>query len=115
MTRGVPRTDEERLSQSAVFTLLSHTFRRGVIDCLCDYDETLTLADLADEVVCRCRDEAIEDIDAAEVKRVYMALYHTHIPKLVEYDVVEYDQERDLVAPTERAREITEYLDQMAE
>lgn len=113
MTRGVQRPDQERLSQSAVFMLLSHTFRRSVVDCLCEYGEALTLADLADEVACRCRDEAIEAIDATEVKRIYMALYHTHLPKLVEYDVVEYDQERDLVAPTERAEDIVEYLDQM--
>lgn len=72
--------------------LLSHRFRRVVIDCLCEYDETLTLADLADEVACRCRDETIEDVDAAEVKQTYMALYHTHLPKLIDYGVVEYDK-----------------------
>ena len=95
--------------------LLSHRFRRVAIDCLCEHDETLTLADLADEVACRRRDEAIVDVDAAEVKQTYMALYHTHLPKLIEYGVVEYDQERDLVSPTEGARAVVEYLDRMGE
>lgn len=95
--------------------LLSHRFRRVVVDCLCEHGGTLTLADLADEVACRRREETIEDVGAAEVKQTYMALYHTHLPKLIDYDVVEYDQERDLVAPTEGARAVVEYLDRVAE
>jgi hypothetical protein len=35
---------------------------------------------------------------------MYMSLYHTHIPKLVESDAVEYDQESDSVVLVDAAQ-----------
>jgi hypothetical protein len=58
----------------------------------------MTLPDLADECVMMEHGNALDDIPAETVKQMYMSLYHTHIPKLVEASVVEYDQESDSVA-----------------
>lgn len=61
----------------------------------------MPLADLAEEVA-RMESDAstIADIPAEDVKSVYMALYHTHVPKMADANVVTYDQETDSVRLT---------------
>lgn len=94
------------------FELLSHSKRLGLLECLKAYDETLALADAAEEIASAVEDKPVQDIDAEFVKRIYMALYHSHIPRLEAHDIVHYDQENDLVALTERGHEMAEYLEQ---
>lgn len=53
---------------------------------------------------------ALTEIDPEAVKRIYMDLYHKHIPKLVEHDIVEYDQEHDLIFPTDRTTQLKPLL-----
>ncbi|WP_425607567.1 DUF7344 domain-containing protein [Natrinema zhouii] len=64
----------------------------------------MALADLADEIAAREKETSITDIPAEEVKRIYMPLYHTHIPKLEEADLVHYKQERDTVTLTKHVK-----------
>lgn len=42
---------------------------------------------------------------------MYISLYHKHIPKLADADLVRYDQERDTVTVTERVERIEQYHD----
>ena len=86
------------LSTDDLFGVLSHQRRRCVLRCLGEHQTPLTLADLADEVTAREQEAPLPDVPAEEVKRVYVSLYHTHIPKLADADLVEYTQERDMVA-----------------
>lgn len=76
---------------------------------------TLTLADLADELAEREYGETIDRIPAEDVKALYMSLYHRHVPKLEAADLVEYNQERDLVAPTDRVAALDDTLDDLLE
>lgn len=75
--------------------------RRHALAVLAEHSTPLTLADLADEVAIREHAAPIDEIAAEDVQRVYLDLYHAHVPKLVELDVLEYHQEGDLVTPTE--------------
>lgn len=58
----------------------------------------MALADLADEVAARENGTPITQTSAEEVKRIYISLYHTHVPKLEAADVVRYSQDQDMVA-----------------
>lgn len=98
------------LTPETAFQLLSHPTRLGLLECLSDHDETLALADASEEIACAVEDKPLQAIKADSVKRIYMALYHSHIPKLVDHDIVTYDQEHDLVALTERGHQLAEYL-----
>lgn len=80
----------------AIFDLLSNQRRRYALMCLSEH-QSLTLADLAEQVTSREQETSILEIPEEDVLRVYMSLWHAHIPKLAEADVVVYDQERDLV------------------
>lgn len=105
----------EPLAPETVFELLSHSTRRGLLECLTEHDETLALADVSEEVAAAVEDERVQDIEAEAIKQVYMALYHSHIPKLEHHGIVTYDQEHDLVALTERGHQLAEYLNRFEE
>lgn len=119
-SRMRPMSDETpqqvaALAPETVFQLLSHSTRYGLLECLSDHDETLALADASEEIARAVEDEPVQAIEADTVKRIYMALYHSHIPKLVDHDIVSYDQEHDLVALTERGHQLVEYLTRFEE
>lgn len=84
-------------SADDIFELLAHHRRRYVIECLDRYGSPMSLPDLADECVVMEHEQTLDDIPAEAVKRMYMSLYHCHVPKMVEINAIEYDQARDLV------------------
>lgn len=63
--------------------------------------ETMALADLAECVAETETGTPIRDLSAEQVSQVYFSLYHTHVPKLEEDNLLAYDQENDLVTKTE--------------
>ncbi len=63
------------------FEILASPRRRYILHCLRTHDSPLALADVADEVAVYENESNITDISAEEIKRVYISLYHTHIPK----------------------------------
>lgn len=85
-------------SLDTLFELLSNRRRRYVLSCLNEYENPMALADLADEVAARENGTPITQTSAEEVKRIYISLYHTHVPKLEAADVVRYSQDQDMVA-----------------
>lgn len=93
---------------STIFELFAHHRRRYALRELQQHANPMALADLADEIAIRENETPITEIPAEEVKRIYMSLYHTHIPKLAEADIVHYDQKQDTVMLTERAERITQ-------
>lgn len=97
-----------------IFDLLSSPRRRHVLRCLDEYDDPLALADLADEVAVREYDRPLTETSPEEVKRIYVSLYHTHVPKLEDAGVVEYNQERDLVSLASDRLSLDEYVDALS-
>lgn len=89
-------------STDRIFEILSDAERRHALRCLGTYQNPVALADLADTVARRTHDEPLAEIPPEDVKRVYMRLYHSHVPKLEAADLVEYDQEADSVRTTPR-------------
>ena len=101
----------EELSTSTALSLISHSYRRALLKCLSQHDSALSLADAAEAVVEKNTNRTLQDIPADEVKNVYLSLYHSHVPKLADRDVVQYGQERDLVTLTNRGEELVEAMD----
>ena len=77
--------------------IYSHRHRRYVIECLDTYDDPLTMADLADEVAIRDHGTPLQNIPEDATNEIHIALYHWHIPKLIDAQLVDYDRQRDLV------------------
>ncbi|THE66291.1 hypothetical protein D8Y22_03190 [Salinadaptatus halalkaliphilus] len=79
--------------------LLANSRRRRLLEVIRTYNESLTLADAAEEVAVRETGRPVPELSAELVANVYISLYHDHLPRLVDADLLEYEQERDLVAP----------------
>lgn len=78
-------TDSNRID--VILMVLSHPVRRDVIQCLSEFEgETLTLDELAKELMARRDQPGYED-----ERRVKIRLRHIHVPKLAECRIVEYD------------------------
>lgn len=106
MTENQLRVIHDEFSQEIVLRLLSHVYRRTLLECLDHHGVSLTLADAAEEVAQECNGESVPDIPEEEIKRIYMSLYHSHIPQLTEENAVTYDQDQDLIALTEQGKQL---------
>ena len=94
------------------FDLLANPRRRELLALVEEHHE-ISLPDVADEVAVSEADAPIVDVDPDEVLEVYLSLYHDHVPRLVEAELVRYDQELDLVAlRTEGASHTASPLDE---
>lgn len=91
------------VSVDTLLELLSALRRRRAFLTLLDHGD-LSLPDLADEVAVAETGRQLPEIDPDDVLQVYLSLYHTHVQKLAEAGLVEYDQERDFVALTDAGR-----------
>ena len=87
-------------SVDQTFSILSHRRRRLLLEVMRTYGEELTLPDAAEEVTKLEVGAELAAISAERVAEVYISLYHDHLPQLVDGGLLEYDQERDLVAPS---------------
>lgn len=94
---------------STMFEILAHPRRRHVILCLREYEDPMALADLADEIAALENDTSPMEVPPDEVERVYLSLYHTHVPKLADARVVQYEQEKNWVRLAERAEQLDGY------
>ncbi|MFC7138304.1 hypothetical protein ACFQMA_00455 [Halosimplex aquaticum] len=103
-------TDETR-SVTDAFGLLGHRYRRYAVRTLGEHRCELALADLADEAARLEYDDDLSAIASEDVRELYLSLYHTHVPKLVEGNAVTYDQDADIVAPLDRIDSLVQVLD----
>src|SRR6056297_1255671 len=102
---------EPDLSRDLVFDVLKNRRRRYALHYLRNADETVQLSDLAEQVAAWENDIAVDAISAAERKRVYTALYQSHLPKLDDAGIVDYNQNRGIVELSTAAEQIDPYLE----
>lgn len=103
-------TPESTISQDLVFELLSSPRRRYVLYYLRQEDEPVELTELAEYVAAWENETDPEDITSQQRKRVYVSLYQTHIPKLDEAGIIDYDQDSGMITLTDQATAIDDYL-----
>jgi hypothetical protein len=104
------QSDTEPLTQDAVYDLLSNARRRFVLSYLRDRDEPIELGELSKKVAAWENETDVEELTAQQTKRVYVSLYQTHIPKLHDHGLVEYDQDSGEVELTSNVDALDTYL-----
>ncbi|UHQ98688.1 hypothetical protein HYG81_22230 (plasmid) [Natrinema zhouii] len=100
----------DKQSFDVVFDILANQCRRYVLRCLQKFEDRMALTDVADEIARWGNETNHMDISEVEVERVATSLYHVHIPKLTDADVVEYDQEQNVVALSKNAEQLEPFL-----
>ncbi|TYT63531.1 DUF7344 domain-containing protein [Natrialba swarupiae] len=103
--------DDEGLSKDVIFELLKNRRRREVLAYLLEAEETVTLGELAEQIAAWENDTDVNALSSDQRKRVYVALYQTHLPKMDDAGIVEYDQDRGLITLADNADLLMMYLD----
>jgi DNA-binding transcriptional ArsR family regulator len=84
---------DEKLSRDRVFDILSSPRRRYVLYHLREHEGPVELTDLAEELAAWENDTTVDELSPQARKRVYVSLYQTHVPKLEEAGLIEYDSD----------------------
>ncbi|WP_440990771.1 DUF7344 domain-containing protein [Haloarchaeobius baliensis] len=97
------------LTLDHVFDALGHPRRRYICYTLPAEDEW-TLTDLATKLAAWEHDVAEVEVTPEQRDRVYVSLYHAHIPKLVDDGIVTLDEVTETVEPAENAAQVLQAL-----
>lgn len=113
-----PHRDEqgqllEILSLDYVYEALAHPRRRYLCYTLCD-DIPRSLTDLATKIAAFENDSSEHAITASQRERVYVSLYHTHVPKLAADSVLTFDPEMETIGAAEHTEQVLTALEGMS-
>lgn len=97
---------DQSLTLDERFEILKNERRRFVLEYLSSAEQPVELSELADHLAAIENDSTVEAITSSERKRVYVALYQFHLPKMDRMDVIDYDKDRGKVALTEKGRSL---------
>jgi hypothetical protein len=104
------RSEDEPLSTGDIYFTLSNCRRRFLIQYL-SRQESMSVTELSRVIAAWENETTVEELSYDERKTVYTALLQTHLPKLDEMGVVEYDASRKHVRLTDRAEQLRPYLE----
>jgi DNA-binding transcriptional ArsR family regulator len=99
------------LPKDLVFTMLSNQRRRHVIHYLKQRGERVTIRELSRQVAAWENGVETDALDYKQRKRVYTSLHQTHLPKLDDAGIVDYDRDRGTVALDDAAHELEVYME----
>lgn len=102
--------------QEEIFEVLSNERRRYVLAYLKQRaDGSADLSTLATQVAAVENDVPPDRVPSEDRKSVYVGLRQTHLPKMDQYDFVEYDRDRGEIELTETAEQAHTYMEYVPE
>ena len=108
-------SSETEITQDEIFDLLSNPRRRYVINYLLRENRPVSIQELSKELATWEFDVDEDQLTDQQEKRIYVALYQTHIPKLEDVGVIDYDDDASLVELTDQARQLQPYVEETPE
>ncbi|WP_276259686.1 DUF7344 domain-containing protein [Haloglomus litoreum] len=99
------------IAPETVFEVLSNERRRYVLHHLKATGERVTVRDLSEQVAAWENGIKLAAVTPKERKRVYTALHQTHLPKMAEVGVIDYDRDRGTLELTEAVEAFDIYLE----
>ncbi|MXV64119.1 hypothetical protein GS429_19025 [Natronorubrum sp. JWXQ-INN-674] len=97
-------------SKDEIFHLLQNERRRMVLRYLRGTDEPVRMRDVAEQVAAWEHDTTVEELTSTQRQRVYIPLYQSHLSKLDEAGIIEYQKNRGIVERRPLASRIDRYL-----
>jgi len=83
---------ERPISPDTILSAVANEHRRAILNALDTApDNTLEYDTLVDRVADQIRDEDAERVSDEHRQRVRIALHHTHLPKLDEAQIIDYE------------------------
>lgn len=113
MTLHTPKLSEDAspsTDEHTVFDVLSSPRRRQLLRLLHQRGGQQELGDLAAHVAAAEMGASVDELTTSERKRVYISCYQTHLPRLVEAGLVDYDPDTGVVRHTDNISDLGPYL-----
>lgn len=98
------------LSEDTIFSILSNQRRRYVLRYLRQVDRETDLSDLVERIAAWENDVDVPAVTYEQRKRVYTSLHQTHLPKLDDAGIVDYDRDRGTIVAADAAADLEAYL-----
>lgn len=109
--RTIDLPSQEILELDFVFEALAHSRRRYLLHSL-HSERELTLQDVARQLVAWEQDIPKSTVRDYERDQVYSSLYHTHVPKLIDLDVIEFKEgDEEIIVPAANAVQVLAALE----
>jgi hypothetical protein len=99
------------LSKGDIFDILRNQRRRFVLHYLLHCDTSGDLGEIATQIAAWEADTGVEEVSSKQRKCVYTTLQQSHLPKMDNADVVDYDANRGTVQRTEHTEKLNVYLE----
>ncbi|WP_425438212.1 DUF7344 domain-containing protein [Natronorubrum halalkaliphilum] len=91
---------------------MGHPRRRYVCYTLLE-DTQWTLTDLSTKIAAWENDIPEHAVTSDQRERVYVSLYHAHVPKLIDEGIVAFDDVTEMITPVENADQVLAALNGM--
>ncbi|MFU1780590.1 hypothetical protein ACM16X_04335 [Haloarcula japonica] len=107
-------TSDDELTRDDLFHVLQCRRRRLVLKYLHEHPggEPADMSDIAEHIAALEHDTTVDSLRSKQRQRVYIALYQSHLPKMDDAGVINYNQDRGLVEATALANSFHKYLDE---
>ncbi|WP_440006064.1 DUF7344 domain-containing protein [Halomicrococcus sp. SG-WS-1] len=102
--------ESQSLSRDDAFHLLRNRRRRYALHYL-KREESLSIADIADQVAAWENGIPTEAVTSTQRKRVYNSLQQIHLPKLADQGIIEYRPRTGMAELTDEAEQLDVYLE----
>lgn len=99
------------LTLDVIFEALKNERRRRAVTHLLEADEPLELGDVAERIAAYENDKSVSEITYSERKRVYVALYQFHLPKLDDMGIISFNKSRGTLELAAGAEQLKPYLE----
>lgn len=103
---------QEVLELDHVYKALGHPRRRYLCYTLLE-DSRWTLTDLAVKIAAWENDIPEQAVTSDQRERVYVSLYHAHVPKLVDEGIITFDDVTEMITATQNADQVLAALEGM--
>ena len=109
---GTTRSDSRtELTEDELFGMLANSRRRYILHALAREERPVEIGELSTEIAAREDDVSVAEVTSKDRKRVYTALQQSHLPKMDETGVVDFDKDRGTVEPTPTLEDVEVYID----
>jgi DNA-binding transcriptional ArsR family regulator len=102
--------NEEQLSKTQIFEILSADRRQEVLEYLHRNEGEADIGELAEHIAskeCECE---VSQLNSQQRKRTYVGLYQCHLPKMAKAGVIDYDDDRGHVGLNSRSGRLLKYI-----
>lgn len=93
------------------FEILKNRRRRDILHYLKQNGSEAQVGEMAKQIAAWENDIHVDSVTSKQRKRLYTALYQSHLPKMDDVGILEYNQRRGTVNLTEEGAELDVYLE----